>query len=133
MRVHDGRAIPNFIDQALHNRPITVYGDGSQTRSFCYFQDEVEGIYRLLMSGLNKPINIGNPIELTILELAETIIELTGSRSQIIFQDLPVDDPKVRRPDISKAKKQLDWKPVVKLHDGLQKTIEYFTNLSNEN
>ena len=133
MRPHDGRAIPNFIDQALHNRPITIYGDGSQTRSFCYFEDEVEGIYRLLMSGLNEPVNVGNPSELTILELAETIIELTGSRSQIIFQDLPVDDPKVRRPDISKAKKQLDWKPVVKLHDGLQKTIEYFTNLSNEN
>ena len=85
------------------------------------------------MSGLNEPINVGNPSELTILELAETIIELTGSRSQIIFQDLPVDDPKVRRPDISKAKKLLDWKPVVKLHDGLQKTIEYFANLSNEN
>ena len=133
MRPKDGRAIPNFIDQALNGEPITIYGDGSQTRSFCYYQDEVEGIYRLLMSNLNVPINIGNPNELTILELAETIIELTGSRSQIIFQELPEDDPKVRRPDISRAKRHLDWQPVVDLRQGLTQTIDYFATLSNEN
>ena len=133
MRPKDGRAIPNFIDQALNGEPITIYGDGSQTRSFCYYQDEVEGIYRLLMSNLNVPINIGNPNELTILELAETIIELTGSRSQIIFQELPEDDPKVRRPDISRAKQHLDWQPVVDLRQGLTQTIDYFATLSNEN
>ena len=133
MRPKDGRAIPNFIDQALNGEPITIYGDGSQTRSFCYYQDEAEGIYRLLMSNLNVPINIGNPNELTILELAETIIELTGSRSQIIFQELPEDDPKVRRPDISRAKRHLDWQPVVDLRQGLTQTIDYFATLSNEN
>ena len=133
MRPKDGRAIPNFIDQALNGEPITIYGDGSQTRSFCYYQDEVEGIYRLLMSNLNVPINIGNPNELTILELAETIIELTGSRSQIIFQELPEDDPKVRRPDISRAKRHLDWQRVVDLRQGLTQTIDYFATLSNEN
>ena len=133
MRPKDGRAIPNFIDQALNGESITIYGDGSQTRSFCYYQDEVEGIYRLLMSNLNIPINIGNPNELTILELAETIIELTGSRSQIIFQELPEDDPKVRRPDISRAKQHLNWQPVVDLRQGLTQTIDYFATLSNEN
>ena len=133
MRPKDGRAIPNFIDQALNGELITIYGDGSQTRSFCYYQDEVEGIYRLLMSNLNIPINIGNPNELTILELAETIIELTGSRSQIIFQELPEDDPKVRRPDISRAKQHLNWQPVVDLRQGLTQTIDYFATLSNEN
>ena len=133
MRPKDGRAIPNFIDQALNGESITIYGDGSQTRSFCYYQDEVEGIYRLLMSNLNIPINIGNPNELTILELAETIIELTGSRSQIIFQELPEDDPKVRRPDISRAKQHLNWQPVVDLRQGLVQTIDYFATLSNEN
>ena len=133
MRPKDGRAIPNFIDQALNGESITIYGDGSQTRSFCYYQDEVEGIYRLLMSNLNIPINIGNPNELTILELAETIIELTGSRSQIIFQELPEDDPKVRRPDISRAKQHLNWQPVVDLRQGVTQTIDYFATLSNEN
>ena len=132
MRPKDGRAIPNFIDQALNGELITIYGDGSQTRSFCYYQDEVEGIYRLLMSNLNIPINIGNPNELTILELAETIIELTGSRSQIIFQELPEDDPKVRRPDISRAKQHLNWQPVVDLRQGLAQTIDYFATRSNE-
>ena len=133
MRPKDGRAIPNFIDQALNGESLTIYGDGSQTRSFCYYQDEVEGIYRLLMSNLNIPINIGNPNELTILELAETIIELTGSRSQIIFQELPEDAPQVRRPDISRAKQHLNWKPVVDLRQGLTQTIDYFATLSNEN
>ncbi len=123
MKPKDGRAIPNFIDQALNNQPITVYGDGSQTRSFCYYQDEVEGIYRLLLSDLTDPINIGNPNELTILELAKMIIELTDSQSEIIFQDLPTDDPKIRRPDISRAQQYLDWQPVVDLRDGLTQTI----------
>jgi len=131
MKPKDGRAIPNFIDQALNNQPITVYGDGSQTRSFCYYQDEVEGIYRLLVSDLTEPINIGNPNELTILELAKMIIELTNSQSEIIFQDLPTDDPKIRRPDISRAQQYLDWQPVVDLRDGLTQTIKYFLNLSN--
>jgi len=131
MKPKDGRAIPNFIDQALNNQPITVYGNGSQTRSFCYYQDEVEGIYRLLVSDLTEPINIGNPNELTILELAKMIIELTDSQSEIIFQDLPTDDPKIRRPDISRAQQYLDWQPVVDLRDGLTQTIKYFLNLSN--
>ena len=132
MRPKDGRAIPNFIDQALKHQPITVNGDGSQTRSFCYYLDELEGIYQLLVSNITEPINIGNPHEITILELAETIIELTKSRSEIIFCDLPVDDPKVRKPDISRAKKYLGWQPSVDLIQGLQKTIEYFVSLSNE-
>ena len=131
MRATDGRAIPNFIAQALKNEPITVYGDGSQTRSFCYYEDEVEGIYRLLMSKLTLPVNIGNPNELTILQLAKTIIDLTNSKSEIIYKDLPVDDPKIRRPDITRAQQHLDWQPSVELHDGLQKTIEYFASLSN--
>ncbi|MBB73691.1 MAG: NAD-dependent dehydratase [Planctomycetaceae bacterium] len=128
MRPKDGRAIPNFIDQALKNCPITIYGDGSQTRSFCYYEDEIEGIYRLLMSDLNDPVNIGNPAELTILRLAEIIVELTNSDSQIVFQGLPVDDPKVRCPDISKAEKHLNWRPVVDLSEGLAKTIQYFAS-----
>ena len=132
MRPKDGRAIPNFIDQALKHQPITVNGDGSQTRSFCYYLDELEGIYQLLVSNITEPINIGNPHEITILELAETIIDLTRSRSEIIFCDLPVDDPKVRKPDISRAKKYLGWQPSVDLIQGLQKTIEYFVSLSNE-
>ncbi|MCM8812975.1 MAG: SDR family oxidoreductase [Candidatus Omnitrophica bacterium] len=126
MRRRDGRAIPNFIAQALHNLPITVYGDGSQTRSFCYADDLVEGILRLLDSDLNVPVNIGNPKEMTLLELANLIIELTGSKSTIVFNPLPVDDPKQRRPDISRARKYLDWEPAVGLRDGLRKTIEWF-------
>ncbi|OUU21853.1 MAG: NAD-dependent dehydratase [Planctomycetia bacterium TMED53] len=133
MRPRDGRVIPNFIDQALRNDPITIYGDGSQTRSFCYYQDEIEGIYRLLMSKVTKPVNIGNPNELTILELAKKIIELTGSQSEITYKNLPVDDPKIRRPDIRRAQQYLDWLPLVDLHEGLQNTIEYFVGLSNDN
>jgi len=132
MRPKDGRAIPNFIDQALKHQPITVNGDGSQTRSFCYYLDELEGIYQLLVSSITEPVNIGNPHEITILELAEIIIDLTKSRSEIIFCDLPVDDPKVRKPDISRAKKYLGWQPSVDLTQGLQKTVEYFVSLSNE-
>jgi dTDP-glucose 4,6-dehydratase len=126
MRLNDGRAIPTFISQALKNEDITVYGDGNQTRSFCYIDDLVEGIYRLLMSGINEPINLGNPHEMTVFELAEKIKALTGSSSKIINKPLPEDDPKVRQPDIAKAQKQLGWKPNVNLQEGLEKTIEYF-------
>ncbi len=126
MRENDGRAIPNFIGQALGNKPITVYGDGSQTRSFCYVSDLVNGIYRLLMSREDSPVNIGNPNEMTLLELAGTIIKLTGSKSKIIYRPLPIDDPKVRRPDITKAKRLLGWKPKIELEEGLSKTISYF-------
>lgn len=126
MRRHDGRAVPEFIAQALKNKPVTVFGKGTQTRSFCYVSDLVEGIYRLLMSGHNDPVNIGNPNEITLNKLAKIIIELSGSKSRIIFKPLPVDDPKVRRPDITKAKKILKWEPKVPLEAGLKKTIEYF-------
>ena len=126
MRENDGRAIPNFIGQALANKPITVYGDGSQTRSFCYVSDLVDGIYRLLMSAEHDPVNIGNPNEMTLVALAKTIIELTGSKSRIIYKPLPIDDPKVRRPDIRRAKKCLRWRPNIPLKEGLAKTITYF-------
>lgn len=128
MREEDGRAIPNFINQALNNEPITVYGSGRQTRSFCYISDLVDGIYRLLMSREHDPINIGNPNEMTLIELARTIISLTGSRSRVVFKALPVDDPKVRRPDIDKAKKLLKWNPKIRLEEGLKRTIKYFKN-----
>lgn len=127
MREEDGRAIPNFISQALKDRPITVYGNGSQTRSFCYVSDLVDGIYRLLMSREHEPVNIGNPNEITLLKLAKIIIALTGSKSRIVYKPLPVDDPKVRRPVIKKAKRILDWKPRVDLEEGLSRTIDYFT------
>ena len=126
MRLNDGRVVPAFISQALKGEPLTVFGDGRQTRSFCYVSDTVEGIYRLMLSGINEPVNIGNPYEMTILEFAHKIIEITGSKSKIIFQPLPMDDPKQRRPDISKAKKLLDWEPKVGLEDGLKMTIEWF-------
>ncbi|MCX5667857.1 MAG: SDR family oxidoreductase [Candidatus Omnitrophica bacterium] len=126
MREEDGRAIPNFISQALNDKPITVYGRGDQTRSFCYVSDLIDGIYRLLMSAENYPMNIGNPNEMTILELAKEIIRLTDSSSRIIHKGLPTDDPKVRRPNISKAKKILKWQPKVDLEEGLISTINYF-------
>lgn len=126
MRLEDGRAVPNFMVQALKNRPITVYGDGSQTRSLCYVSDLIEGIYRLLKSGHNGPMNIGNPHEITLLELAQAVKKITGSRSKIVFRPLPTDDPKVRRPDISKARKLLKWEPKVGLEEGLKKTVAYF-------
>ena len=126
MRADDGRAVPTFINQALKNEPITIFGDGKQTRSFCFVSDEVEGIYRLMTSDINNPVNIGNPLEISILQLAEKIIELTNSKSEIVFKPLPEDDPKVRRPDIAKAKKELDWEPKVGLEEGLKKTIEFF-------
>ncbi len=126
MRLTDGRALPNFITQALNGESLTVYGGGSQTRSFCYVSDMVEGIYRLLRSGENEPINLGNPDEVTIVQLAREIVEVTGSQSDIIFQPLPQDDPKVRRPNIGRAKNLLGWEPRVSRPDGLKRTIPYF-------
>ncbi len=126
MRKNDGRAVPNFITQALKDKPITVYGRGSQTRSLCYVSDLVRGIAALLDSDINSPVNIGNPHELTILKIAQAIKKLTGSKSKIAFKPLPVDDPKVRRPDIAIARKKLHWAPKVELEEGLIKTIEYF-------
>jgi dTDP-glucose 4,6-dehydratase len=129
MRPRDGRVVSNFIVQALSGEPITIYGDGSQTRSFCYVDDEVEGIYRLFMHGDEKPTNIGNPREYTVKELAEIVVELTGTASQIVYRDLPVDDPKVRRPDISRAKQTLGWEPCVPVREGVERTIAYFRAL----
>ena len=126
MRLRDGRVVPAFMGQALTGKPLTVFGKGQQTRSFCYCSDLIEGIYRLMMSDTNDPVNIGNSQELTILEFAERIIRLTGSRSKIIYQSLPQDDPKQRQPDITRARKLLKWEPVVPLEDGLRRTIEYF-------
>jgi len=126
MRLHDGRVVPNFIAQALRGEPITVYGDGSQTRSFCFVTDLVEGIVRLLRSDYSGPVNCGNPTEVTILQFAERIKALTKSRSEIVFKPLPEDDPKVRQPDITRARTLLGWEPKVGLDEGLQKTIEYF-------
>ncbi len=126
MRPNDGRAIPAFVPQALKGEPITIFGDGSQTRSFCFVSDLVEGIHRLLISNHNEPVNIGNPHEMTIKEMAETIIRLTGSKSKLVFKPLPEDDPKVRQPNISKAKALLGWEPKVHLEEGLIKTIDWF-------
>jgi dTDP-glucose 4,6-dehydratase len=126
MRKSDGRVVPTFINQALEGKPLTAFGDGTQTRSFCYVSDMVEGIYKLLMSDLNEPINLGNPQEMTINDFAHLILKLTKSKSRIIYKPLPVDDPRVRQPDISRAKKLLKWSPRVPLEEGLQKTIEYF-------
>ena len=126
MRHADGRAIPNFITQALNGEPLTVYGDGTQTRSFCFISDLIGGLARLMESPLNEPVNLGNSTEMALLELAKKIIHLTGSKSKIEFRPLPIDDPKQRRPDISKAKKFLKWEPLVSLEEGLHLTIEDF-------
>ena len=126
MRVEDGRAIPAFLSQALRNEDVTVFGDGSQTRSLCYVSDLVDGLYRLITSNEVNPVNIGNPNELTIRQLAEAIIALTGSRSRIVTRPLPVDDPRVRQPDITRARTILGWEPKVALADGLQRTLAYF-------
>ena len=128
MRLNDGRAIPNFLKQALTGKELTAYGDGSQTRSFCYVSDLIEGIYRLLMSNIHDPTNIGNPIEMTIQQMAEKILQATGSHSKISYEPLPEDDPKVRQPNIEKAVKYLGWEPQIKLDEGLITTIEYFKN-----
>ena len=124
MRPYDGRAIPTFLRQALQDQPITIFGDGSQTRSFCYVDDLVRGIIGLSESGYHNPVNIGNPKEFTLLELAETVIEITGSKSELVHEPLPTDDPKVRQPDITLAKQILGWEPRIQLREGLQKTIE---------
>lgn len=126
MRLHDGRALPTFMRQALNGNPLTVYGDGSQTRSFTYVDDLVEGIWRLSQSDYSDPVNIGNPQEISILDFAKEIIELTGSKSEITFEELPKDDPQVRQPDISRAKEVLDWEPRYDRKEGLTKTLEYF-------
>jgi len=127
MRMRDGRVVPNFICQALQGEPLTVYGDGEQTRSFCYVDDLVEGIVRLLWSDEDYPVNVGNPVEMTIKQFADKIIELSGSKSEIVYRDLPEDDPKVRQPDIAKARRVLDnWEPKVPLEQGLMATIDYF-------
>ena len=126
MAINDGRAIPNFLYQALTGQDLTVYGDGQQTRSFCYVSDLIEGIVRLLQSGHSDPVNIGNPVEMTLLEMAEKILQVTGSQSKIVFKPLPEDDPKVRQPDISQAKTLLKWEPKVKLEEGLRDTVDYF-------
>ena len=124
MRANDGRAIPTFLRQAIDGKPVTVFGDGSQTRSFCYVDDLIRGIVLLAESGEHLPVNLGNPDEKTLLELAEVILRLTGSSSEIVFEALPVDDPQVRQPDITRAKQILGWQPEISLEDGLRKTIE---------
>ena len=130
MRPNDGRVVSNLIVQALAGEPLTIYGDGTQTRSFCYVDDEVEGIYRLFMRGDSEPTNIGNPNEYTVRQLADLVVELTGTKSPIVKKPLPQDDPKVRQPDISRARKLLDWEPRVTLRDGVSRTIEYFRGVT---
>ena len=131
MHPYDGRVVSNFIVQALQNEPITIYGDGSQTRSFCYVDDLIEGMVRLMQSSddFTGPVNVGNPIEFSILELANVIIEMPGSRSDLVFHELPGDDPKQRKPNIELARSELDWKPTTELREGLQKTVEYFQGI----
>ncbi len=131
MRPNDGRAIPTFIPQALRNEPITIFGNGMQTRSFCYVDDLIEGIHRLMMSDYHEPVNIGNPQEMTIREMAQTIIQMTNSKSKLVEKPLPVDDPKVRQPEISLAQQLLDWQPRVSLQQGLAKTIPWFRKVLN--
>ncbi len=126
MRLDDGRVVPNFLKQALLGQPLTVYGDGTQTRSFCYVDDLVEGLYRLLLSDETEPVNLGNPAEFSILEFAELVNRLTGNRAGLTFKPLPQDDPKVRRPDISKARKVLGWEPQIPLEEGLRRTLPWF-------
>ena len=132
MRSGDGRVVPNFIMQALEGKPLTIYGDGKQTRSFCFVSDLIEGIYRLLVSNVNDPVNLGNPHEMTILEFAEKIVEITGAKSDLVFEELPVDDPKVRQPDIGRAKTLFDWEPVVPIEEGLKRTVEYFSKTAGK-
>jgi dTDP-glucose 4,6-dehydratase len=129
MRPRDGRVVSNFIVQALIDEPITIYGDGSQTRSFCYVEDEVEGLYQLFLKGDANPCNIGNPVEYTVKQLAEIVVELTGSKAPIVHEPLPEDDPKVRQPDITRARTMLGWEPKVDVRTGVQRTIDYFRTL----
>ncbi|HPF97206.1 MAG: UDP-glucuronic acid decarboxylase family protein [Flavobacteriaceae bacterium] len=132
MRLNDGRVIPAFMGQALRGQDLTVFGDGSQTRSFCYVDDQVEGIYRLLFSAYSNPVNIGNPNEISIKDFAEEIIKLTGTKQKIIYEELPIDDPMQRQPDISLAKKLLNWEPKVGREEGMKKTFDYFKGLTEE-
>jgi dTDP-glucose 4,6-dehydratase len=129
LQINDGRVISNFMKQALQGEPLTIYGDGSQTRSFCYVSDEVDGILRLSRSNEHLPTNIGNPTEFTILECAKLVLEVTGSKSEIVSEPLPQDDPKQRKPDITKAKKLLGWEPKIELREGLEKSMEYFRSV----
>ena len=126
MRLDDGRVLPNFVGQALRGEPITVYGEGQQTRSFCYCTDLVDGIYKLLLSDYHMPVNIGNPSEITIMQFAEEILKVTGSKSKIIYKPLPPDDPKQRKPNIELARKLLGWEPKIDRAEGLKMTLEYF-------
>ena len=132
MRLRDGRIVPNFMRQALQGEPLTVYGDGSQTRSFCYCTDLVDGIYRLMLSDEYLPTNVGNPTEFTVLEFAHQVLQLTGSKSEIIYEDLPQDDPKQRKPDIAKAREILGWEPKIELAEGLATTLDYFKTRLND-
>ncbi len=132
MRLDDGRVVPNFVGQALRGEPLTVYGDGSQTRSFCYYADLIEGVYRLLMSDEVEPVNIGNPEEVSILRFAQLINEMTGNKAGIVYHPLPPNDPKLRRPDISKARRILNWEPKVALEEGMRETIAYFKDRLEE-
>ena len=129
MRLNDGRVVPNLMSQALKGEPLTVYGDGSQTRSFCYVGDLVEGIYRLLFADFHEPVNLGNPNEVSILDFAKEILELSGAKSQIVFKPLPQDDPRVRRPDITRARNLLGWEPKIERREGMRRTLEYFKSL----
>jgi nucleoside-diphosphate-sugar epimerase len=129
MAPRDGRVVTNFIVQALNGEPITIYGDGTQTRSFCYVDDEIEGLFRLFMGGDPEPTNIGNPSEYTMKQLAEIVVELTGTGSEIVYTPLPQDDPKVRKPDITRARRLLGWEPKVDVRDGVARTVEFFRTL----
>ncbi len=128
MRPHDGRAVPTFLRQAVADKPVTVFGDGSQTRSFCYVEDLIRGLVSLQESGVHEPVNIGNPGEMTLLEMAELVVEVTGSRSEIVFEALPVDDPQVRQPDIARARDLLGWEPQIELREGLSRTVGHYTS-----
>jgi dTDP-glucose 4,6-dehydratase len=127
MRLRDGRVVPAFIGQALNGQPLTVFGDGSQTRSFCYVSDLIEGIFKLATSDFHEPVNLGNPREMTIKQFADEIIRITGTKSAIEYKPLPIDDPRVRQPDIARAKKVLGWEPRVDFDEGIKTTIEYFS------
>ena len=132
MRPHDGRAIPTFLRQALQDKPLTVFGDGSQTRSFCFVDDLIRGLVALMDSEVHLPVNIGNPDEFTLLEAAKAVIEVTDSRSEIVFEALPVDDPQIRQPDITRAKQLLGWEPEVEVREGLRRTIAHYTKVLAE-
>ena len=132
MRPNDGRAIPTFLDQALAGKPLTVFGDGSQTRSFCYVDDLVRGLVMLAESDVHEPVNLGNPDEMALIDMARLIVELTESRSEIVFEALPVDDPQVRQPDITRARDLLGWEPEIELREGLARTVEHYTSKMGE-